>query len=342
MWVFFALLGFAVALIIAILSPLIVHWLAIPDSLKAGYQVFLMAYGAVFGCSMIVRPLTVLLFIHQRSDVSILTSSVGMILGFGVIWYLLTCDWELWSLLTGMIIPLIFSTAVITWQALKKNYVPRWKKDCSLSLPAFVEVFAYGKDRLLINSGLAILQAAPTFLITQTPGLEANVVWTVASRANQLCLQLITRLCDLSFPALVEMHVRGEHHTLQRRYSNLLIIGMGAAVFCAVGVALCNSQFVNLWTSGRIHSSRLLDGMLAIWLLCQALQRHLFIPVGISRTLTGLRSSYLLESGILVVLGLVYPSTDRRPLVATTNHFCCRFHCDHSSFRHNRRQCSTM
>ena len=303
MWLFFILLGATIAALITLFSTWIMQWLNIPEELQTGYSYILVSYAFFIGISMAFRPLGLLLFIHQRSDVLNITSILGQILGFGLIWHLLGRDWGLWSLLAGLIFNFVLTTPIIAWQVVSRNYIPRWRQGVTLSWPAFLEVFAYGKDRLSISSGLTLLQVVPTILISRTLGLEANAVWTVATRLNLLCLQLITRLSDFSFPALAEMHVRGEQKNMRRRYSNLLTVGLGASIVCSAAIASCNSQMVHLWTSGRIHSSPLLDSMLALWLITQTLQRYTFIPAGISKNMKGIRTSYLKECCFVAVLG---------------------------------------
>ena len=72
------------------------------------------------------------------------------------------------------------------------------------------------------------------------------------------------------------------------------------------GIATCNRDFVSLWTGGKILSTPLLDGMLAFWLLTLVLQKFLLVPTSIARDLMDVRWFYLLETLVVMALGLLF------------------------------------
>jgi O-antigen/teichoic acid export membrane protein len=306
MWLTFSLLGAVVAILVYGLAPRIVDWLAIPSNLQPSYTNFLAAYGVVVGLGFCFKTFSLLPFVHQRSDLLNIVSAVGMVLGFVFLLIGLESGWGLWSLMASLAIMQIITTFSTVMICLRLHFLPYPSAQPRLSTMAFGEVYHYGKDRLLITAGFTALQAAPAFLITRLLGLEANAAWSVASRMNQVCLQLIAKVSDLSYPVLAEMYVRGEHEVMRRRYSHLLVIGLGIASLCAVGIATCNRDFVSLWTGGIILSTPLLDGMLALWLLTLVLQKFLFVPTSIARNLKDVRWFYPLESFVVVALGMLF------------------------------------
>lgn len=305
MWLVFSLLGVGIALGLVGISPWLVHWLAIPAGMQSGYATFLGAYGLLLGFMFAAKPFPMLPFVHQRSDLLNTISAACLVLGFAILWFGLRAGWGLWSLLASLATGQMITTLTVVWICFSLGYFPRPTRHPRLSRTAFREVFDYGKDRMLVTIGFTTLQAAPTFLITRILGLEANAAWSVTSRMNQMCLQLIAKIPDLSYPALAEMHVRGEQAAMQKRYSHLMAVGLGITALCAVGIATCNRDFVNLWTGGKIQSSPLLDVMLGIWLLTLILQKFLFVPASIARDIKEVRFFYLFETLAVFVLGLL-------------------------------------
>lgn len=303
MWLVFAVLGIAVAGALAFLSPLLVGWLGIPSELQSAYVPFLAAYGLLLGAMFATKPLPMLPFVHQRSDLLNVISAISLVLGFLTLWAGLEAGWGLWSLLAGLASSQALTIIAVTRICFSHRYFPRPSGHPSLSRTAFREVFDYGKDRMLITIGFTALQAAPTFLITRLLGLEANAVWAVVTRMNQLCLQIISKASDLSYPVLAEMHVRGEHDLMRRRYSHLLVVGLGITSVCSMGIATCNRDFVSLWTGGRIHSDVVLDSMLGLWLLTLVLQKFFLVPASIAKNIKDVRFYYILETTLVLGLG---------------------------------------
>jgi O-antigen/teichoic acid export membrane protein len=313
----FALLGAFVAALVVICSPWLVSSLAIPEHLATDYRSFLCIYIISLGFWFSQKPIPMLAYIHQRSDILNLISLFGLIAGFATVWMTLALGWGLWALQAGFVVSQILANVVVVFANLRMGFFPRCQMGPKLSLKAFRDVFSYGKDRFLLTLGLSCLQAAPTFLITRLLGLEASATWTVATRANQLCFLFISKLSDMSYPVLAEMYVRGEKALLEKRNAQLMLTGLALAAFFAFGIATCNGAFVSLWTNGKISSPPLLDAAIAGWLICQTTQRFLFVPVSIARDLKGVRASYLYETLLFATVGyLLLGLTENLALVA--------------------------
>jgi O-antigen/teichoic acid export membrane protein len=317
MFLVFALLGAFVAALVVICSPWLVSSLAIPEHLATDYRRFLCIYIISLGFWFSQKPISMLAYIHQRSDILNLISLFGLIAAFATVWMTLALGWGLWALLAGFVVSQILTNVVVVFANLTMGFFPKRQTGPKLSLKAFREVFSYGKDRFLLTLGLSCLQAAPTFLITRLLGLDASATWTVATRANQLCFVFITKLSDMSYPALAEMYVRGEKALLAKRQKQLMLTGLALAAFFAFGIATCNGAFVSLWTGGKISTFPLLDAAIACWLLCQTAQRFIFVPVSIARNLKGVRASYLYETLLFSAAGFLLLSlTSNLALVA--------------------------
>jgi O-antigen/teichoic acid export membrane protein len=305
MWLAFTLLGAVIILLIHLLAPWLAHWLGIPPKIHADFTSVLIAYGWVIGFTFGLKPFTMLPFVHQRTDLLNLVSATTLVLGFVVLWSALKAGWGLWALMAGIIAGQLLLTVSVVWICFAKGYLPPPSTGKRLSRAAFIDVFDYGKDRMLITIGFTILQASPAFLITRLLGLEANAVWAVVTRVNQVCLLIIGKIPDMGYPALAEMHVRGEHDLLRLRFNHLLTLGCAGGVLCAVGIAACNRDFVSLWTAGRIQSTPWLDAMLGLWFITLILQKFLYVPASIARNIKDIRFYYLLESVAVVALSIL-------------------------------------
>lgn len=319
MWLVMAAIGFSAALLLSLLSSWIIAWLAIPPEMTAEYQKFLIGYAVIWAIGFANKPFDMIPFIHQRSDISNVISAISMIFGFGIIWWGFATGWGLWSFLAGFAASQTLTQLLAFQQSYRLRLLPACRVGRKLSRTSFREVFGYGKDRFFITLGYTALQGTPTFFITRFFGLDANAAWSVGTKMSQLCFQLITRLSDLSYPALAEMCVRGELDLLRKRFQHLLVIGMAFACLCGAGIAVCNRDFVTLWTGGRITWHPAWDLVLAVFLLCQILQRFLYVPIGIARDLRGVRFTHLIESLVAFALLLIVARLDKSiPLVMGT------------------------
>lgn len=305
MWLVMAIIGISAGLLLSLLSSWIIGCLAIPPEMTAEYQKFLICYAVIWAVGFANKIFDMIPFIHQRSDISNVVSSISMILGFCVIWWGFTSGWGLWSFLAGLVASQTLTSLLDLHQSHRLGLLPARREGRKLSRNSFREVFTYGKDRFLITLGHTALQGTPTFFITRFFGLDANATWSVGTKMSQLAFQLISRLSDLSYPVLAEMHVRGEMDSLRKRFKHLLVAGMAFACFCGAGIAVCNRDFVTFWTRGNIIWHSGWDLVLAACLLAQVLQKFLYVPIGISRNLKGVRFMYLIETAVIAVLLLL-------------------------------------
>lgn len=310
MWLCFSALGLAITTALYLVCPALVSLLDIPPNLRDIYTTFLRCYGVIIGFGFSMKVFPILPFVHQRSDLMNVISAVFLLISLGAMYVLLENGWGLWSLLVSTAIAQIGSNLAIAILCCKYDFYPRRSNIPKLSKSSFDHVFQLGRDRLLLTAGYTILQAAPTFLITRILGLEANAIWTVASRVNQLLAQLISKIPDLSYPVLTEMHVRGEQDRMKSRFGDLVMLGMGIAGVGAIGVATCNRDFLKLWTDGSITTTPLLDGMLALWLWTFVLQKFLAVPAHVAINLKDIRSSYLKEAIVVVLSSMLLLQKD--------------------------------
>jgi hypothetical protein len=69
------------------------------------------------------------------------------------------------------------------------------------------------------------------------------------------------------------MFVRGELDRMRDRLRDTTYLTTNVALFGALGIALCNNTFVQLWTHGKIQWSPINDLLLGIWLVVGTILR---------------------------------------------------------------------
>lgn len=310
LWMLLVAIGTFMAFALTLSSDWLCHVLAIQTSATIHPALYLAAYGALYSVDFMLKPIGTLLFIQQRSDIANVALSIGLIIGFATSWILLAFGWGIWALFTGNATMYLASHLLIYLQCVRLRFIPPWHGWASLRAQHLRNVFRYGKDRFAVSTGHILLQATPSFLITRLLGLESMALWTVGVKMYQLCLQLIMRFSDFSYPALAEMFVRKEIDRLRIRFRQLLLVCGSLAILTASLIMSCNHHFVALWTGGRIPWPPGWDLLMGLLLICHTLPRLFYVPASISTELKGIRFAYLLEVGFVLILLLAWPASD--------------------------------
>jgi len=186
----------------------------------------------------------------------------------------------------------------------------------------FKEIFNYGRDLFLVSVGTQVILSSQTMIVTRLLGLESATAWNVATRTFNLLIQAIGRVVLSPLSAFSEMMVRGERARLGERYRSLVILVASLCVFAGVSFAMCNSLFVQVWTSGRIVWSPLNDLLLGTWLfvlLVQACHSNFIIT---TKQIGFMRYIFFIEGAVYVVLAVVTVPYGGLPALITCSIFC--------------------
>ncbi len=315
--------GFILAIVGVLVAPLAADWLGIPADLRASFIGLLEWQCVMLVAGFAIRPLCNLLYVHQRIDISNYAQMAGCAVNFVVMWAGFDWGWGIYSLvwggLAGWLIHHGLSLAAVWWLKLLPQSRRAWGQP---SWSRFKEVFGLGRELFLIVLGMQLIDASQVIVISRVLGLEAAALWAVGTKAYQLLVQLQGRLLAMSVPAFAEMMVRGEQERLRRRFRTLAMAATSFAGFGGVGLILCNSAFVSLWTNGRMVWPVENDVLLALCVVVHALKNFHASFIPLTKQIGALKWVYFAEGSVFIALGMILVPEGGLPMLITLSVAC--------------------
>ena len=219
-----------------------------------------------------MNPFVIMLSAHQRMDIQAWQSILGMVLSLSFLAFFLAEGYGIYSFIYANGINVLLSPALYWWNCRRLGFVPKGSEWGRISWDRFKGIFLYGKDVFQMNLGIQLVSASQTIVVARTLGLNAAATWAVGTKVFGLVRQLMYQPTSSSLPGLSEMLARGEKDRLRFRFEHLVGLTTSLAVLLGVIYVLCNSLFVEVWTSGKIHWTVLNDILLALWLCFGSIQ----------------------------------------------------------------------
>lgn len=251
-------------------------WLAeimkIPAEYRATFVSLMRYQGLITTLVFCLNPFVIMLSAHQRMDIQAWQFIGGMMVSLTLLVFFLARGCGIYSFVYANGINVLLLPAYYLWICRRLGFIPRGGEWGKVSWQRFKGVFDYGKEIFKMNVGVQLASASQTIVVARALGLNAAATWAVGTKVYVLMRQLIYQPTSASVPALSEMVARGEMDKLRYRFKNLVGITASLAVFLGVVYVLCNSLFVEVWTSGKIHWTVLNDVLLALWLVINSLQ----------------------------------------------------------------------
>lgn len=123
----------------------------------------------------------------------------------------------------------------------------------------------------------------PQILISRFLGLETAAIWAVCSRPFSILRQIVMKPFDVALPMLCDQFVKSEMKRVTKRWVDVsqLVMALSGCVFAVA--AANNSQFVNLWTQGKISWNGTNDWMVAIYFYVYGAAAVSFGIIGLSK-----------------------------------------------------------
>lgn len=286
-------------------APLLASLLKIAPELRSEFIQLLGWQSGSMALAFAVRIFSHVLSAHQRSDLQSHSQVTGLVLNFLLLWLFFHMGHGVFSLAWATLLTNLYG-GVFCWLAgwRLKLYPGRgtWGK---VSKPHFSELFRYGYSVFWIALGTQLMLASQILIIQRALGSGAAAMWGLGTRVYTLLSQVIWRICDSAAPALSEMMVRREHSLLQNRYREMVILTASFSGFCAVGFALCNSDFITVWTGGRIVWPAANDLGLGLWMIVMAVVHCHNSFVMWTKQIASMPLIYLLEGLVFITATLL-------------------------------------
>lgn len=291
--------------VIALFAPAIAALLRVPPGYVPIFVTLLRVQGAVSAFAFAARPFSLVLTAHQRMDLCSYGDVFSLLSSLGWLWLFLVKGFGVFSFVYATAISTVLIPIYLAAECTKLKLFPHAGEWGKISVKLFREVFLYGKDIFLIAVGTQMILASQTLIVSRRLGLDAAATWAVGTKMFNLLGQLVWRLIAVSMPALSEMITRAERDRLTMRFKGLVAVIASFSAFLGISFALCNSNFVSVWTAGKISWSPVNDALLAAWLCVLSLQGiHNNLLMATKRIET-LRYIYFLEGCVFLVLAIL-------------------------------------
>jgi O-antigen/teichoic acid export membrane protein len=295
-------------MLIAVLGTILSFWL--PQLMKVNPELqrplfFLIAGQCLLqGIFFVSRVFGILLVAHQRYDLYNYTQTGVLLASFSALWIAFHEGLGIYSILAASAAGSLFEFCGNGMMALRFHLFP--KRGClgRFDRRLFKEIFFFGGNQLLMAVGFQLTNASQVLIIGHTLGLGAVAVWTVAVKPITFAQQFVWQIFAFSSSPLSEMIVRGEHARLLRRFHDIVILSVLAAIFIGGGIALCNQSFLQVWTHGRIAWNPRNDFLLALWFVIDCSTRFHVAAVGLTKQIGAMRYINFCEGLVFVTAAI--------------------------------------
>jgi O-antigen/teichoic acid export membrane protein len=296
--------------------------MAIPANLRPDFIQLMNLYCGVVALGFATRIFSHLLTAHQRMDLVNYAGTLAPLVNFVALWVSFYFGFGVISLVwAGLCSTLV--NAAIQWIACGMwGFFPRRGGWGTTSWSQFKEIFNYGRDLFLISLGIQAIFSSQTMIITRSLGLVNATVWNVGTRTFPIICQVIWRAASSPSSAFSEMMVRGEQARLRERYRSLVILVGSLGMFAGVSLALCNSLFVTVWTSGRIFWPPLNDLLLGAWIFVLSAQTCHSCFILMTKQIRFMRFIFFIEGAVFVTLAVLTVSWGGIPALIACS-VCC-------------------
>jgi len=286
-------------------------WLfpSVEPELMNDFRMLVAGQCVLVGVSFVGRIASLILQAHQRFDISNYASIATFAVIFLVQWITFHMGMKLYGILVASAASTVCGLIINFAGVFRLNLFPTKGNWGSSSMALFKELFRFGNELFLLTLGLQLLNASQVVIISRTIGLSAAGTWAIATRTFLLAFQAVSRIFDFSAGALGEMIVRSERANLLRRYRDVMLLTAVAGVFICVSIALCNSSFLEVWTSmsGRDPVSWELrnDILMALLVLLNCVTRcHINLAI-FAKEISAMRWIYFLQGALFVAAGFL-------------------------------------
>lgn len=277
----------------------------VPAEFVRVFRFLVSAQCVLLGAFFVGRIFMGLLQAHHRFDLINNSQMAQLTVSFAAQWITFHLGWGVYSLLGASFAGLLTGFFSNMISVLRLHLLPsrgNWGRPSRI---IFKELFSFASDLVLLLIGLQLLNASQLIVISRTLGLSAAAVWAIANKAFPVAFQSVSRIFDFSGSALGELHIRGEQEKLRRRYADVLSLTASAAIFAGAALAICNSNFLVVWTKGAIAWPRRNDVLLGLLLALTCVTR---CPIGLSgylKKIGGMRWIYFFEGASFIVASLL-------------------------------------
>jgi len=274
--------------------------LSIPPELADEFIYLLRVLCIISGLSIAGRCLSAPLWGFQRMDVVNVVCTIGLFLQFFAMWLGFYLGYGVRSFALACAAPTVIALVVYAVICTKKGYYPNRRVWFSPRWSIFKEMFAYGRDSILLTIGSQLVNATQITIISHTLGLNAAASFSIATKLYSMSIQLFQKVVESAAPGLAEMFVRGQSMQFVRRYWDMIFLTLATASAGAAALAAGNSAFIAVWTGGKIIWPIHGDLYLGLMVMATSLSRCFVSMFGVTKNIKPVRLLYFAEGLVFV------------------------------------------
>ncbi len=325
-WLVLLVQGTMILAVGFVFAPLLASLLEIQVELRPEFISLMRWMTTSLALSFYTKIFSYLLQAHQRMDLINYSQIINLVTGFALIWLFFSAGYGVMGLAWSTLITALLGNLILAICCWKMHLFPSKEGWGRASWIQFKEIFAFGKDIFLVSLGNQLIMASQPLIITRQLGIATATLWYAGTRIFNLIGQAIWKISDVSMPAFAEMMVRGETILLRERYKAVVILTASFSAFCAVAFALCNSLFVNVWTSFSKKAALIWpsydDLLLGLWMISLAVLHCHNTFVIYTKKIGFMRYVYFFEGAVFVLISFFASRAGGLPAIIVTSIVC--------------------
>ena len=297
--------GVAILLLGVCLSAAATFFLKLPLELQQKFHYLLIGQSALIMATFFLRAWNGVLFSHQRMDVNNYQNSIQLLLSLALLFIFFKLGAGIYAILYANAVSFVLCAWIPIWVCHRSGYLPKRNEYGKINWELAREPIRYGINLFFINLGTQLTVASQTLLVGRLMGLEAAAIWALMTKPFNMACQIVWKIFNFAAPALVEMMVRKEQLKIQQAFKEILKLTGYAAALTAAGLAVCNNDFMTVWTGGRVSWLWWDSWLLGGWFFLLSLSRcWCILPILTKDVAWEVKYIYLLEGALFIGLML--------------------------------------
>ncbi|MBB6127037.1 oligosaccharide flippase family protein [Mucilaginibacter lappiensis] len=212
------------------------------------------ALSILLGFQLIQRALTAIFFAHQRQ---ILHNTLSFILNIGntlLTVIFISQGYGLWGFVYSQIIMFILSSLTNVY-FFRKHYSYISIKVKKFDWPLVKDMFSYGFSLFLIGIAVQVVFQTDRIIIGSFVSLTAVSVYSFTTKIPELSSQVIWKVSDNSFPALVELSKKKDSGVfLKNSHDKIMKLTISCTSTLFWIIVLTSYPFIKLWVGGAYYA----------------------------------------------------------------------------------------
>lgn len=328
--------GLIILLATFLAAPWLTVLMKIPTEYCETFTTLLRVQGLITACAFSLQPFGLMLYAQQRMDLQSYAEILKLIAQLFLLLLFLTKGCGIYSFIFANAITACLGPMFLFWNCQRLSFLPQMGEWGNASWKIFTSVFGYAKDVFLMCLGYQLQMTSQTIVVAHSFGLVEAAIWSIGSKIFNLLMPLMCRPYGAALPGLYEMITRHEKERLLNRFRDMVLLTATLGAFLAAALILCNSLFVQVWSSGKIGWSPWNDVLLGLWLFLLSLQTTHCNFVSVTKQIGGMRYYLFFEGLCFLTVTTWFSSRWGISGMLFTSIFCTLFFTYQYSLRRSR------